>query len=379
MIHLNNAGTSFPKPPGVAAAVHAAVQAPPEIWADAFESARATVCQFFGIADPERFLFTSGCTAALSVIMNDLPWLEGDRILTSSLEHHALARWLLPLERDRSVGHGASPYLVGRPMDLDWLAAQLERGDVRLVACTMASNVTGEILPVREIVDLAHAHGALCLIDAAQSAGVIPVDVTALNADMLVFAGHKGPLGPHGIGGLYIAPTVQLASPTSACDLPDPSGADETSERASGGFARKCAPMVSYCDVGSTNLAAAAGLAAGIEWLNERGRDHVRGHIVSLTARLLIGLQALPDVTVHGPERAEQRTGAVSITVTGRTCKAVEKHLWSAGIVTRAGHHCASMAHEALGTHLDGTLRLSVGALSAESDIDAALHALAEL
>ena len=372
MIHLNNAGTSFPKPPSVAAAVHATLQATPERWPSIFAEAEATVCQFLGIADSTRFLFTSGCTSALAIVMNDLPWAEGDRILTSSLEHHALARWLLPLARDRGVVHTASPYAPGAPLDLDWLTRELARGRVRLVACTMASNVTGELLPVVELARLAHAHGALCLIDAAQTVGAMPVAVSALGADILVFAGHKGPLGPHGIGGLYVAPTVQLSSPESVCELPAP-GTRPGIEPAG------CAPMASYCDVGSANLAAAAGLAAGVRWLEERGLDHVRAHIQALTARLLDGLRALAGVRVVGAPGAEARTGAVSMTFADREPGVVEERLRAAGIVTRAGHHCASMAHAALGTERAGTLRVSVGALSTPADVDAALAALATL
>lgn len=367
MIHLNNAGTSFPKPSVVSEAVTAALHAPQDAWNGIYERAHRRVCDVLGIADPERFLFTSGCTSALSVLMNDLPLGPGDRILTSSLEHHALARWLVTLKRDRGVTLAASPYAPGAPMDLDWLADTLAGGDVRLVACTMASNVTGELLPVADIVALAHQHGALCLIDAAQTAGLIPIDVDALGVDMLVFAGHKGPLGPQGIGGLYVAPGVPLVSPSAVCEVRSAHSEEPPTA---------CAPMPSFCDVGSVNIAAAAGLDAGLAWIVERGQQTILQHVRALTAALLDGLCALPGVTVIGARSAACRTGAVSITCDTLDPSTLGQRMRDAGIVVGAGFHCAPMAHDILGTSMHGTLRLSAGPLSSRADIDAALHAI---
>jgi selenocysteine lyase/cysteine desulfurase len=187
--------------------------------------------------------------------------------------------------------------------------------------------------------------------------------------DMLVFAGHKGPLGPQGIGGLYVAPNVELLSPAATCDL-----------RAGAAGGGACVSFPSYCDVGSVNLAAAAGLAAGVRWLRERGAAQVLAHVRGLTERLLAGLQAIPGVTIHGPLDPSRRTGAVSITMAGAagaTPAALQALLSAAGITSRAGHHCAPMAHEALGTREQGTLRLSAGVLSTPEHIDAALACLA--
>jgi selenocysteine lyase/cysteine desulfurase len=169
---------------------------------------------------------------------------------------------------------------------------------------------------------------------------------------------------------LYVAPSVELLSPAAACDL-----------RA--GAAGTCSSFPSYCDVGSVNLAAAAGLAAGLRWLRERGSAKVLAHVRGLTERLLIGLQAIPGVAIHGPLDPAKRTAAVSVTVAGAagvagtTPAAMEARLQAAGITARAGHHCALMAHEALGTQEHGTLRLSAGPLSTPEHIDAALACLA--
>ena len=367
VIHLNHAGTSYPKPAVVHRAVREALAAGPGQWPALHQQAHAEVCEFLGIEDHARFLLTSGCTASLALIFTDLPWSSGDRILTSGLEHHALARWPRVLA-EQGVKHATSPYAPGQPLDLSWLEEQLRAGGVRLVACTAASNVTGECLPVVEIVALARHYGALCLIDAAQVVGRRPLDVRELAPDLLVFAGHKGPLGPHGIGGLYAAPHVQLRSPAAACDL-----------RA--GAAGACQPFPGYCDVGSVNLAGAAGLRAGLAWLRERGLHEVRAHIDALTQRLLAGLRPLSWLQIHGSQEPDTGIGVISLSsrTPGITPGALERQLADAGIAARAGHHCAPMAHETLGSQEHGTLRLSVGATSESSDVDAALDCLAAI
>lgn len=352
MIHLNNAGTSWPKPPGVLEAAARTLAEPPD--AGLLETAAREISAFLGIADPSRLLFTPGCTAALDLAIRDLPWREGDRALMSGWEHHALARPLHQVRRQRGVGVAVLP---GRPVDLEAAERELRKGAVRLVACTMACNVTGERLPVKELADLAHRHGALMLVDAAQAVGVLPVDVAALGADLLAFAGHKGPLGPQGVGALYAAPGVRIEGPAAACE---PGG-------------EACALTSSfpgYCDAGSANLAAIAGLLEGIRWIRDRGVDSLPTR--SLAARFREGLGGR--LRVHG----RTATGAVSLTAGGTTPAALESRLAERGITARAGHHCAPLAHQSLGTLDGGTLRVSFGPFNTEADVEAALAALAE-
>ena len=185
MIYLNNAGTSWPKPPEVAAAVERVLAEPPPATAGVLEEATCDVASFLGIAEPARLLFTTGCTAALALAFDDLEWQPDDVIVTSSMEHHALIRPVDRLVRTAGVRHHAVPRGSDGPICLERLETRLAAGGVRLVAITMAANVTGEILPVREIVEFAHAHGALVLIDAAQTAGIVRVDVECIGADML--------------------------------------------------------------------------------------------------------------------------------------------------------------------------------------------------
>jgi cysteine desulfurase / selenocysteine lyase len=215
-------------------------------------------------------------------------------------------------------------------------------------------------------VALAHAHGALAVIDAAQTAGVTPLHATNLGVDVMAFAGHKGLLGPQGIGGLYVAPGVELSSPPASCEL-GPGGRPA------------CTPFPSYCDVGSVNLAGAAGLAAGVRWLRAQG-DSLRAQARRATGRLLEGLASLPGITVYGDGDLDRRTLAVSFTSRDLPPAEIESRLLGEhGIVVRAGHHCAPQAHDAIGTAERGTVRVSFGHDSAEDDADAVLAALRAL
>lgn len=365
-IYLNAAGTSWPRPPGVAEAIARAGAAPPDDWPGILDTARREIAAFFGVGDPERLMLTSGCTSALAVAIADVPWRQGDVALTSSLEHHALLRPLAKLAHPGRIGLETAPRAGDAPVDLEWVEARLRSGGVRLVAASAASNVTGELLPIDELVTLAHRHGALCLIDAAQLAGAAPLDLGALGADLVAFAGHKGPQGPQGIGGLYVAPGVALESPAATCE-----------RRGGGSEADACSPMPGWCDVGSANVAGAAGLAAGVGWLASRGPRRLRDATRALTARLLDGLEELPDVRIHGARDAERRVAVVSLSHSRLAAEVLERRLrLEHGIATRAGHHCAPQAHETLGTAAHGTLRVSFGPQNVSSDVDAFLGGL---
>jgi selenocysteine lyase/cysteine desulfurase len=362
-IYLNHAGTSWPKPAAVRDATRAAADAPPHHWPGLFDRAVERVARFFALPDPAGLLFTTSCTEALAVAIESLPWAAGDRVITSTMEHHALARPVLNLARTRGVIHTIAPRAADGPIDLAYVAEALARDGARLVACSMASNVTGEILPVAELTALAHRHGALMLVDAAQTAGSVPIDVGQLGADLFVFAGHKGPHAPQGIGALYASPAVTFESPTASCDL----------------SAGTCQTSLGYCDVGSVNLPAAAGLAAGLDWLAARGVDAVRATVRERTAQLLSGLAELPAITVYGTPDPDARTAAVSITAHAIDSLELAEQLRARGVIARGGHHCAPLAHRAIGTEVGGTLRMSAGPDTSPDDIARALAILGDL
>ena len=369
LTYLNSASTSWPKAPCVLEAVQSAMHAAPAYWPGILEDAHAASCAFFGITDPSRFMFTGGCTQALSLALGDYPWHEGDVILISSLEHHALSRAVIKAAHERGVMYYQVPYKPGNPFDLEFAEEVLKEGKVRMIATTMASNVTGEMLPYKEIVELAHRYGAHCLLDAAQTAGLLPLDVDELGADIFVFAGHKGPTAPHGVGGFYLAQDVALNSPAAMCEfVPGQTGK------------RSCSDIPGYCDIGSVNLSAVAGLSAGVKWLKAKGMDQLRAVSVALTQTLIDGLIQLEGVRVLGGLDAGKRTSAVSVVFDDWHVSDIEKRLLDDyGIVARAGFHCAPMAHEVLGTSEGGTLRFSTGPFSTADDINVLLNAMSEI
>ena len=361
-IYANNAGTTWPKAPGVIDAANAALAAPPEASRQALQEAHDETCLAFGITQPERALLTGSCTSALAILLGDLPLQAGDVVLTSALEHHALVRPIQQLALTRGIVHEVSPYAPSAPFDLDFARRVLRSGRVRLIALSGASNVTGELLPVAAIGELARAHGVPLLLDAAQTMGVVPIDVRTLPIDMLVFAGHKGPLAPHGIGGLWAAPHIELQSPSAVCEI-----------GASGAAPARCASFPSGCDVGSINLAAAAGLATALRWRRSQSADlyhDARTH----ASRLRRALREQPDCRVFGGGETPH-TAAVSFLVEGLPLSRAEAHFTARGITLRAGQHCAPLALQAIGAP-EGTLRVSFGPFNRDSDVDAIMAAV---
>jgi selenocysteine lyase/cysteine desulfurase len=374
MAYLNQAGTSWPKPRAVREAVASALARAPGEWDGALAAAHERVARAFGIADPGRLLLTRGGTSALAVGVADLPWEPGDRVLVSALEHHALRG---PVDRlsARGVEVGVVPRAPDGPLDVAVLQAELARGSVRLVATTAACNVTGELLPCDQAIALAHGHGALCLLDAAQVAGWIPLDVARLGVDLLAFAGHKALHAPWGIGGLYVAPHVRMASPAARCELP-PGGTDVP---AAGAASAGCLDMPGACDVGSVDRAALAGLAAALDWLDDPSRADRLERARALIETIADALQGRRGVTLHGARDPERRLPTLALTVAGRTSGRLAEALARRGVIASGGLQCAPSAHDAIGTAPDGVLRLSAGPGNDARDAEDAVAALLEL
>jgi selenocysteine lyase/cysteine desulfurase len=358
--YLNNAGTSFPKPQPVLEAIKRALNCSPGDYPELIRTSVSTVAQHLGVSR-DRLLLTTGCSQALDVAITELPWAAGDRVITSHLEHHAVNRPLGNLVRQRGVVHLRAPYTPGSPFDLAFLEHKLKEGRVKLVAVSTASNVTGEILPLATISQLARGYGALVLADAAQTFGLLDDALPTRHCDLLTFAGHKGPLGPQGVGGLWASETVSFASPETACELGAPVCA---------------APMPGYCDVGGINVAGLSGVAAGlVAWGAERAGRNRRAQ--GLAAALAAGAREISKVTVFG-HRGGPQTAAVSLVHQNLPVARAAAYFASCGIVVRAGAHCAPDALVAVGA-AEGTVRLSFGPHSSHDDLNAALRALEAL
>lgn len=375
-IYLDNAATSFPKPEPVYAAVDAynrglgaaagrgsygsGVAA-----ADIVRRCRLNLARLFNAEGPDRLAFGLNGTDALNAALHGL-LSPGDHVVTTAAEHNSVLRPLRTL-----TDRGVAVTVVdcdewGRVAPDD--VRNAFRPETRLVAVTHASNVTGAIQPVDEIAAAAKEAAAFVLLDAAQTAGHLPIDLTTLPVDLLATSGHKGLLGPLGNGVLYVRPGVEEHL------VPVRQGGTGTSSELD--FHPTAMPEL--LEAGNLNIPGIAGLEAATMWLLERGVGSLREHEQDLVTRLLAGLGTIPDIRIIGPDSTEDRVGVVSLVVDGWPPHDLAAVLDSEfGIEARGGLHCAPLIHRRLGTsETGGTLRLSPGAFTSVDDIDAAVDAL---
>lgn len=378
-MYFNNAATTWPKPEIVYETVdecfrnlnspdrtHSAegVQS-----SATMQTCRAEVAEFLGIGNQTRLVFLPSCTYALNLAILGQEWKLGDKIIMSGLEHHAVSRPIRKLAREKGIEFKVSPYSQNQPLDLNWMEAELKAGGVKLVACTMAANVTGDIMPSHQLGQLCKQYNVRYLVDAAQSAGILPVDVEELNADFLTFAGHKGLFGPPGIGGLYVRDGIQLETLAEGG-----TGKDSGRHSMSGSFP-------SNFEVGTHNLLGITGLCAGVRWVKQAGLDSIREHEFTLLSRFVNRVSELPGVRLYGNSDLSQRTSVCSFVINGTSPQRIAA--WLAenhGIATRAGYHCAPLAHETIGTLPgEGTIRFSFGFSNTLEEVDQVVDLLTEM
>ncbi|MEC9094496.1 MAG: aminotransferase class V-fold PLP-dependent enzyme [Planctomycetota bacterium] len=378
-MYFNNAATTWPKPEIVYETVdecfrnlnspdrtHSAegVQS-----SATMQTCRSEVADFFGIKNETRLVFLPSCTYALNLAILGQQWNPGDVIIMSGLEHHAVSRPIRKLARERGINFKVSPYSQNQPLDVDWIEAELKTGSVKLVACTMAANVTGDIMPSQKLGEICRQHGTRYLVDAAQSAGILPVNVQELNADFLTFAGHKGLFGPPGIGGLFVRDGIELETLAEGG-----TGKDSGKHDMSGSFP-------SNFEVGTHNLLAITGLCAGVRWVKQAGLDSIREHEHSLLTRFIEKIEGIPGIRLYGNDNLQQRTSVCSFVMKGISPQKIatwlsEQH----GVSTRAGYHCAPLAHETIGTLPgEGTVRFGFGFSNTVDEVDQVAGMLAEV
>jgi cysteine desulfurase family protein len=375
MIYLDNAATSWPKPPGVVRAVsaalircagnpgrtshHAAMDG-----AALIQECREHLAQLFGIANPLRVCFTSNATDALNLAIKGM-LSPGDHAICSSMEHNSVWRPLTALA-ERGVEFSVAEADHSGVVDVASVE-RLLRPNTRLIAFIHASNVNGAIQPVAAIGRLARARGIALLVDAAQSAGAIPIDVEAMNIDLLAFPGHKGLLGPQGTGGLYVSERVN----------PRP-----LKEGGTGSDSDSPLQPLYYPDrleSGTLNLPGIAGLNESVRYLLKKGLTQIARSKAALIERLLTGLAEIDGVTVYGPPPGLPRASVVSFNIRGKDPVWVAAELEKrADIACRPGWHCAALAHRTQGTQESGTVRFSPGPFTRMAEIETALNAVAE-
>ena len=376
MIYLDNAATSWPKPLAV---LHAMTEVLEQAGGNPGRSGhrlsiaaarviyetRENTARFFGINDPLRVIFTGNATHALNLALRGL-LKPGDRVVTTSMEHNAVMRPLRFLEK-KGIILNVVPCSADGSLDINDIRAAIH-SDTRIVVITHASNIVGTILPVAEVCTIAHESGAMVLVDAAQTAGAVPIDITAMGIDLLAFTGHKELQGPPGIGGLVISDNIDV-SQIEPLICGGTGSRSESQEQPD--------DLPDKYESGTANLVGIAGLGAGVRWIEEKGVEEIRSHHNELARLLIDGLSIIPEVKIYGPLNPENSIGIVSFTVNGKRVSEIglrldEEH----GILSRVGLHCAPAAHRTVGSFPEGTVRLSTGLTTTTGDIQTVIQAI---
>ena len=368
MIYLDNAATALHKPPEVGQAMLDALQTAGNPGRGAYAptlhasrivyETREALAQLFHAERPACIAFASNATQALNTAINGL-FGPGDHVIATVCEHNSVLRPLYRLQRQGGevsfVDVDANGVLCYAQFE------QLLRPNTRGVVVTGASNVTGNRTDLAFVSAFAKKHGLLFLVDAAQTAGAMPVDVQALGIDVLCFTGHKALLGPQGTGGLYVRPGVQIAPLVVGG-----SGVHSYDEQ-------HPAQMPTALEAGTLNVHGLAGLCAGVQWLLTQGVETLAAREAALARCFYEEVCGMPGVTVYGDIETALRAPIVSLNIGDEDSARVADILWEDyGICVRAGAHCAPLMHKALGTVEQGVVRFS---FSHSNTMEEALHA----
>lgn len=379
LVYLDSAATSWPKPDTVAQAVLHCLR---DVGANPGRSAhrlaldaerirfdaRLAVAELFGAPDPHRVVFTANATTALNLVLRGM-LRTGDHVVTTGMEHNAALRPLRALQAE-GVSVSIAPGDADGYVDHGAVAERL-RPQTRLVVATHASNVNGIVLPIRAYAAAAHAHGVPLLIDAAQTGGCWPLDVIGDGVDLLAFSGHKGLLGPAGVGGLVLHPDFE---PDRLAPLVRGGTGSRSEHELQPDF------LPDKYEAGTPNTPGLAGLVAGVQYVLERSVADIRAHERALMLRLLAGLREVRGVCTCGPADPDRCTAVVSLTADSLSPAELAQQLDERfDILCRPGLHCAPQAHRTLRTFPAGTVRLAPGPFTTPEDIDRTVAAVAEI
>ena len=378
MVYLDNAATSYPKAPGVASAMADYVEKVGATinrssYASAQEaglvtlSLRERLCRLFNHPDPTHAVLTPGATAGLNMVIKGL-LRPGDHCLVSSMEHNAVMRPLVQLERE-GVAFERIPCDAQGRLRLEALPGMIKL-NTRLVVMAHGSNVCGTVQDAEAVGKICRERGAPFALDAAQTAGHIEVDFERFGLSALVVPGHKGLLGPQGIGALLLdADFARRLTPLVAGGT----GSASDSEELPGW-------MPDRFESGTPNMPGVYGWEAALGWLENTGIETLENHEKTLSKRFLEGIYGLKNVKLYGATVPEGRTGVFSVGFLNcDNAEAAWRLEREFGILTRCGLHCAPSAHKTLGSFPEGSVRFSTGWANTEADIDAALSAIAAI
>lgn len=377
MIYLDNAATTMRKPQTVIDAVTQAMcslgNAGRGATSGALDAARtihgcrAKLARLLGCPRADHVCFTPNSTAALNTVINGVV-RPGDRVVTTVLEHNSVLRPLNRLATERGVTVEHAGCDASGVLDYDELERLVTPG-TRAVVVTHASNVTGNAVDVSHVAAIAHAAGALVIVDASQSAGTAKIDMDAMELDVVCFTGHKGLMGPQGTGGLAVAEGVDVA----------PWAMGGTGVHSFN--ALQPLEWPTRLEAGTLNGHGIAGLSAGLDFIEAQGGvEAIAAHERSLAERFLAGVREIPGIALYGAFDQPTRSAIVSLNVGDIDSAEISDALMQGwGIATRPGAHCAPLMHRALGTERQGVVRFSFGYFNTTEEVDTAIDALCDL
>ncbi len=373
MIYLDNAATTWPKPEETIAAVEDCIRrtgANPGRGGHQMSLAagriiyetREVVANLFNISDPARVVFTGNATESLNLALKGL-LKPGDHVITSSVEHNAVAR---PLYVLKSRGVEVTEISLNKDGLLDPDdAAKALKGNTAAIVMLHASNVTGAIMPIGEVGKIARNNGIPLIVDAAQTAGFLDIDIDQMNIDILTFTGHKSLFGPQGTGGLFIREGIELVTLKEG-------GTGSQSESF-----EQPRDLPDKYESGTPNTPGIAGLGAGIKFITEKGLDAIRKHERDLMSDFIEGLKQFKRIKIYGPADPDLQVPVVSINIKGQDSSEIAFVLDRVfNIACRSGLHCSPMAHKTLGTLERGTVRFSFSYFNTKKEVNQTLEAL---
>lgn len=379
-IYLDNASTTFPKPKQVAEAMYQYMtQVGSNISRGGYSSAycteelvyetRQNLADLFNATDCKNVIFTKNITESLNVILKGF-LKPGDHVITSSMEHNAVMRPLVQLQ-EKGVLFTRVPCNIDGTMDIKKLKPCLQQ-NTKMIVMTNASNVCGTVLPIKEVGRFCHEHNLKFVVDTAQTAGVNAIDMQEMYIDALAFTGHKGLLGPQGIGGFILQEDmIDKIEPLISGGTGSISHTEQVPRF-----------MPDRFEAGTMNLPGIIGLNAGLNWLKDITMEKIKEHELGLTKYFIDGITSLDDenIQIAGKKDISGRMGVVAVFIKNKEMAQIAYELDEKyGIMTRVGLHCAPSAHKTLGTYPKGTIRFSFGWWNTKEDIDVAIDALANL
>ena len=375
MIYLDNAATTMRKPEAVVQAVTEALCTMGNAGRGVHDAAldasriifetRMKLVEFFHAESPKQIVFTANSTESLNIAIKGI-LKAGDHVITTALEHNSVLRPLYEME-ERGVELTIIPSdKQGRICYEDFEKAI--KANTKAIVCTHGSNLTGNLVDIARVGEIAHRHGILFVVDASQTAGVFSIDVQEMKIDILCFTGHKGLLGPQGTGGMYVREGLEVKPLLSGG-----SGVQTYSKT-------HPAQMPTALEAGTLNAHGLAGLRAAIIYLQETGIDAIRAKEQEQMWHFYQKVKEIPGITVYGDFNVKERCAIVTLNVRDYDSSEVSDALFMHyGISTRPGAHCAPLMHEALGTVEQGAVRFSFSHYNTMEEIDQAVEALREL